>query len=266
MNPYLEIIRPYTSFLSAFGVVAGAIVSGYPSSQMIGIAAIAAFMISGAGIILNDYYDFNIDKINVPNRPLPSGRINKKNALTFASLLFAAGIVMAATINIYCLMLAVLNSFLEFIYARKLKQIALLGNALDSWFVASTFIFGSLIIGNVNSVILLAILAFFSNMGREIFGDIEDLKGDGKMGLKTLPIIAGEKISRYLASMFILVSVILSLMPYYTGIFGIAYFIIVVLADFLFMISLFQNPSKNQKTTKIAMLLAMVAFIAGAVL
>jgi geranylgeranylglycerol-phosphate geranylgeranyltransferase len=266
MNPYIEIIRPFTSFLSAFGVLTGALVAGSASPQLILTAAVAVFCISGAGIILNDVYDMKIDKINAPWRALPSKRMSKRNALVYSLLLFAAGILLAYSLNIYCFALAALNSILEFAYARNLKQVALVGNALDSWFVVSAFIFGALITGGIIHVLILSILAFLANMGREIFGDIEDLKGDNKLGLKTLPILAGERVSWFIASSFILMAVCLSALPYYLGLMGLGYLVLVAAADLLFIFSIFQEPKINQKVTKIAMLIAMVAFIAGALL
>lgn len=264
MNPYIEIIRPYTSFLSAFGVFVGAVVAGSGFSLALLMAVLASFMISGAGIILNDYYDLKIDRINAPERPLPSGRIKKKSALLFAASLFVAGIAMAFTINTYCLGIAVLNTILELIYAKKLKQIAILGNAVDSWFVASTFIFGACLSMDFSVVWILSIIAFLANMGREIFGDMEDIKGDRAMELHTLPIIVGNRISRITGSFFILAAVALSALPYYFGLLNLNYLATIALADALFVASIFQTPKNNQKTTKIAMLIALIAFLIGA--
>jgi geranylgeranylglycerol-phosphate geranylgeranyltransferase len=263
MNPYLEIIRPYTSFLSAFGVFVGAVVAGSPFSLALAMAIIASFAISGAGIILNDFYDIEIDKINAPERPLPSGRIKKRSAMIFGFALFVLGIGISTMLNVYCLGIAVLNTILEILYAKKFKQIAILGNAVDSWFVASTFLFGAALTMNFNIIWMLAILAFLANMGREIFGDLEDLEGDRKMGLKTLPIIAGEGISKIVGSFFILSAVAISALPYYMGLLNTNYLIAVLLADGLFVLSIFQKPKNNQKTTKIAMLIALIAFLMG---
>lgn len=264
MNPYLEIIRPFTSFLSAFGVFVGGAVAGAPVDMALAMAVLASFMISGAGIVLNDYYDLKIDRINAPDRPLPSGRIRKKSALLFAAALFAAGIGLSYFLNTYCLGIAVLNTILELIYAKKLKQVAILGNAVDSWFVASTFIFGACLTMDFSVVWILSILAFMANMGREIFGDMEDLKGDSAMELHTLPIIVGNRISRITGSFFILSAVALSALPYYLGLLNMNYLAMIALADTLFIFSIFQTPKNNQKTTKIAMLMALIAFLIGA--
>ena len=272
MKEYIEIIRPSIVFMSALGVITGAIISKADILFTL-IASISAFFIAGAGIVVNDIYDYETDKINFPNRPLPSKRMKKRNAAFYSIILFALGISLSYLINIYCFFLAFLNTILEVIYARNTKRMALIGNVFDSWFVASTFIFGYL--ASLNNffiikesfapILLVSLLAFISNMGREIFGDIEDIKGDKKAGMKTLPIITSEKFARKVASIFIILAIALSPLPFLFGFFSVAYLLIVFVADILFLYSLFQEPRKNQKMTKIAMLLALLAFLFGSI-
>jgi geranylgeranylglycerol-phosphate geranylgeranyltransferase len=270
MKEYIEIIRPSIVFMSALGVIIGAIISGAKDFFIL-IAALSAFLIAGAGVVVNDIYDYETDKINFPNRPLPSKRMKKSIAAIYSVILFFIGISLSYLINIYCFLLAILNSFLEIIYARNLKRIALLGNALDSWFVASTFIFGYfsslrtafIIKESFASIILVSLLAFLSNMGREIFGDIDDIKGDKKARMKTLPIITSERFAKYVASIFIILAVILSPLPFLLGFFSFVYLLIVFVADILFLYSLFKDPKTNQKITKIAMIIALLAFLFG---
>jgi geranylgeranylglycerol-phosphate geranylgeranyltransferase len=248
--------------MSAFGTFIGAFIAGAEILQILYLS-IAAFLIAGAGIILNDYYDYKIDKINAPHRPLPSGKIKKNIAVLYAVILFGIGIAIASFVNVYCLSLAILNTILEFLYARNFKQIAIIGNVVDSWFVASTFIFGALATLNFSVIWILSTIAFFANMGREIYGDIEDIEGDEKLGLKTLPIITNIKFAERVAQLFIIIGVLLSPLPYFLGLLDIKYLFVVILADVLFIYSLFQDPKRNQKLTKIAMILALFAFLVG---
>lgn len=270
MREYIEIVRPSIVFLSIFGALIGGLASNISFDKLILLLLSTAFICS-AGIVANDYYDYEIDKINAPHRPLPSGRISKKVAKVYTALLFFVGLAISALINIFCFILAIINSALEFFYARNLKKIAIIGNATDSWFVASTFIYGYLaslekeflLTNTFHLILIFSLLSFFANMGREIFGDIEDLKGDKKLGLKTLPIITSVTFSRFVASIFIIIAVILSPLPFLLGFLGIEYLAIVLIANVLFIYSIFQDPKKNQKITKIAMLIALIAFLIG---
>ena len=265
IGAYWRILRVSNGFLALFAVVVGAVLSGAGMESLILIAylALSVFLISGAGIILNDYYDYENDKINAPDRPIPSGEISKKGALIYAAILFAAGIALAGFVNIYALALAVLNTVLEFLYAWKFKPIALLGNTVDSWFAASSFLYGALITFDFEIVWLLIAMSFFANLGREIYGDIEDVAGDKKAGAKTLPILIGEKKATLAAQAAIIIAIILSVLPYTHGYFGLKYLAPIVVANGLFIRSLFQDAHTNQKTTKAAMLVALVAFLIG---
>ncbi len=265
LGAYWRILRVSNGFLALFAVVVGAVVSGAGMDSFVFISylALSVFLISGAGIILNDYYDYENDKINAPDRPLPSGEISKKSALIYAAILFAAGIALAGLVNIYVLALAVLNTVLEFLYAWKLKPIAILGNTVDSWFAASSFLYGALITLDFEIVWLLIAMSFFANLGREIYGDIEDVAGDRKAGAKTLPILIGERNAALAGQTAIITAIVLSVLPYAYGYFGASYLVVIALADALFIASMFQDAHTNQKTTKAAMLVALVAFLIG---
>ncbi len=262
---YWKLMRVSNGFLALIAVIAGAVVSGSGAQDYVSIAylAVSVFILSGAGIAINDYYDYEIDKINAPDRPLPSGKISKKSALAFTITMFAIGIALAYLVNIYAFALAIINTVLEFLYSWKLKPIALIGNSVDSWFAASSFLYGALITGNLQIVWLLIAMSFFANLGREIYGDVEDVVGDKKMGAKTLPIIAGEKAAVWGGRAAIIIAILMSILPYYFGYFGLRYLAIVAVADALFVLSMAQDAHKNQKTTKIAMFVGLLAFLAG---
>ena len=263
--PYLELLRPVDGLMAAFAVLVGSVVglTGFFFGISLLLAMASVFLFSSAGIVLNDYFDLEMDKVNAPNRPLPSGRIKKKTALHYSIALFAIAIALAAIINILCLGLALLNTLLEVLYAWKFKRIALLGNFTDSWFPASSFLYGALAAQSLGAVPWLALLAFLANTGREIHGDLEDIKGDKKVKAKTLPILLGEKKSLLLGNLFILAAVMLSFLPWHLGILSVYYAVVVACADMVFIASMFSKPSRNQALTKLAMVIAMVAFVAG---
>jgi geranylgeranylglycerol-phosphate geranylgeranyltransferase len=101
-------------------------------------------------------------------------------------------------------------------------------------------------------------------MSREIAKDIEDMEGDRMGGAKTLPIIAGEKLSASLAAAFGLAAAGLS----FLAPFGRAYLAIVLVADLFFLLSMQKvakgDASGSQKALKVGMAVALLAFMAGA--
>jgi geranylgeranylglycerol-phosphate geranylgeranyltransferase len=229
------------------------------------LAVFCAFVITGAGNTINDYYDCKTDEKNAPHRPIPSGELSAKDAYYVAMFLFGAGIIGSAFINVYCFALASVNSLVLYLYARDLKSSVFVGNVAVSYLTASTFVFGALILQNPAAALYLALLAFLANVGREIIGDIEDISGDTKAGINTLAIKVGEKRAWLYGRAFILGAVLLSPLPYLTGLLGISYLVVVLFADGLFVFSVVTNDARsNQKLTKIAIFAGLVAFLVGA--
>jgi geranylgeranylglycerol-phosphate geranylgeranyltransferase len=101
-------------------------------------------------------------------------------------------------------------------------------------------------------------------MSREIAKDIEDVEGDRQGGAKTLPILAGERVSAALVAVFALAGIALSFLPP----FGIAYLIIVTVADLFLLSSVWKiargDASGSQKALKMGMAVALLAFLAAA--
>lgn len=269
MNSYIQILRPSNGLMAGIAVLIGFFLSSghITFSYNLLYGMLAVFILSGAGIVINDYFDVEMDKINAPKRPIPSGKISKKGALIYSIILFVAGIGFAGLINKQCLVLACINTLLEFAYSWKAKRMFFVGNIVDSWFVLSSFLFGSMIVTGIMStsfvVIIICLLAFLSNMGREIFGDIEDIVGDKAVKAETLPVKLGAKKAGLIASFFIIAAIILSFIPLYFHLLGRYYLYIVILADILFLYSLTKNAHATQKWMRIAMIVALIAFIVG---
>jgi len=274
---FFELMRPMNSFMAAFAVFIGAYIIGGP--QIIGLAGlelavIATFFISGGGMAINDYFDRDIDTINKPHRPIPSGRISVNATMVFAFILFAIGIYISFFINLYCLTLAVVNSFFLLVYSWHLKKVTLVGHLIVSYLVASSFLFGGFaVISQSTGFLLLAILftlSFFANLSREIIKTIEDIQGDRMARIRSLPMVLGEKKARLIASLLLLVSIIAAPLPYIFDYFSIYYLIAVMIGVVMFIFAIIWNqretPAKRvHKLMKFAMLVCLLAFLVGAV-
>ena len=170
--------------------------------------------------------------------------------------------------------IAALNSFLLAAYEMRLKARGFSGNITVSWLTASLFLFGGA--AAVPSpgptvfpapVLILALLAFLSSVGREIIKGIEDFEGDSDR--RTLPRLVGPAPAGRIAGMWIGMAVALSPLPVFPlYIFTAGWYLPAVLAaDAMFIYSVrvvFQNPGRASKAAKLAMLLALVAFLLGA--
>ena len=230
---------------------------------------IVVFLATGAGNMLNDYYDIEIDKINKPSRPLPSGRIGIKEAVYLSILFFSCAVLTAFLISPLAGIVGFINVFMLIWYAKFLKRTILIGNFSIAYLTGSTFLFGAASFGieGLTVMLPLALLSFLATAAREIVKDIEDIDGDSKDGAVTFPIRFGARSASYLAALFGFAAVILSPLPYFMGILSVKYFYVLIFGIFCFFYAIYSLLRKDyagsSKFFKIAMFLALGAFIAG---
>lgn len=265
-------LRPLNCAMAALAVFIGIILAGgfYPAIFFPkGIFAIASgFIVCAAGMLANDYFDFDIDRINKPVRHRQMKRFSQSFWLAYSIILFAAGISISMFINQTAFLLALANSAVLFLYSYRLKKLPLVGNVTVSYLVASTFIYGGAAAGSLVVPALLGLLAFFANTGREIVKTIEDLEGDKSEGAKTIAVVIGDKFSSLIAAIFVLFAVVMSPLPFLLGLLSINYIYIVAASDAFFIASMFLSfisPHNSQKLMKFAMIAALAAFMAGVI-
>ncbi len=271
----MRIIRPINCLIACLAVFIGIFISSNYFKTNIGyfdvfLSFFSAFFITAAGNTINDYYDYEIDKLNAPKRPLPSGELSEETALFFSFIFFGAGIYSCFLINLHCFALGVFNSILLFYYAKKLKGVPLLGNLSVGYLVGSTFLFGGLVVGVTESIFILFLLSTLATVGTEIAKDIEDIEGD-KKEVRTIATVYGKKNSSYLAAFFTTIAVLLSPLPFLLNYLGFFYIFCVSIGD-LFFISALVNLLKNkdiksasffQKYSKIGMVISLFSFLVG---
>jgi geranylgeranylglycerol-phosphate geranylgeranyltransferase len=278
MNPYIEILRPGNALMGAVTIILVALIDKTFSLPIV-LAMAAVFFETAAGNVINDYFDYNIDLINKPERPIPSGRISLKNGRNYGYLLFLAGticgfLISYLTNNWIPFGIVLIADVILYLYAYKLKTTPLIGNLTVGFMTGFGFVFGGFTINNptiITTSIFLGFFALVMTTAREIVKDIEDVEGDKADGAKTLPIMIGLKIPAILASILIVIDVALCPLLYYYHIFGVLYLVIIAIAVILFLYSGIlilksqdkDTAHKSSKYLKIGMLIAFVAFAIG---
>ena len=267
MNPYIELLRPNVCFLTALGLVVGAIVAGTAAmSPLFASAIIAAFLICGAGDAINDWFDRSIDKINAPHRPIPSGRVTSQSTLAYFIVLSVVGITLAWFVSTAFLAIAVFNWLVAAVYPWKAKKIPIVKNVFVAYLAASSFLAAGFISGLTipPTLIFLVTISFIVTLGREIVKDIEDIKGDLKAGVKTLPTLIGEKPAKVIAYILLAIACVALLLPLYFQLFSFYYLAGAISAIVVCAFSATRNAHKAQKMLKVAMYLAILGFMIGA--
>ncbi len=235
------------------------------------LASVVAFLFTGAGNSLNDYFDRDIDSINHPSRPIPSGKIAPKSAVILASMLFIASIILALGLNIIAFIIVLANLAVMLSYEIFFKAKGVAGNMTISWLTGTAFLFGGSAVMAIEKTYVLAALAFLATLGREIAKDIEDIKGD--WGRYTLPMKLGMENAGIMASLAIVAALLLSPVPLMLGLFsdlGSAYYMYLIMATdaiFIYCIILLTRKKFNASAAiKGGMLMALLAFLIGAIL
>lgn len=270
MNAYLEILRPGNAVMAVIAIFLIMIITGNFTLAAF-LAGFVVFVVTGAGNAVNDYFDYKIDAINKPKRPIPSGRISRKNAGIYSLFLFIIGIVIAFFTNFLLGMIAFLSSLLMIYYAYDLKRKVLIGNLGISFLTGLCFVFGGIAVGEIITSIYLGFFAFLMTMAREIVKDMEDVEGDKEEGARTLPIIYGMKTSSILAASFMIIASLTSPVLYFIGIFNILYLSVLFIAIVVFLIDAvsilkdqsFKNSAKVSKRIKMGMGITFLAFAVG---
>ena len=269
MRYLLDIVRPVNSLMAMVAVFIGAFIGGMTDLSPVLLAMFSAFFITGAGMVINDYFDREVDRINRPERVIPSGLMSPRAALIYSISLFLLGIILSIFINIWAFLLATFNSLLLIYYAKDLQKKFFAGNIAVSYLVGSTFVYGGIAVGSINATIILAAMAFFANTAREIFKDMEDVVGDRINRTNSLPIKMGEEKSKRIGIIFILSGVALAPLPLLLNIFDGYYIYAIIPSIGLFLYSIYHVRRNNicpaQKTLKFAMIIGLVAFLVGAI-
>ena len=250
LKEIISIIRLPNCILSGLGVIIGAVLENYYNLQVLFMGFLVGFFITAYSMIINDYYDIEIDRINAPYRPLVSGKINTRTALTLAAVLLISGITISALLNALSFVIAALFAIISYLYSWKFKRSGLAGNFLVASSMAIPFIYGSIISMKFDPVpFILAGVAFFAGTSREIIKGISDAEGDMKKGVRTLTITRGAKWASIYAFIFMIVAVILSFFPLIYFRFWYVYLILILIVDFYmikYTYGLVKNPNGNK--------------------
>ncbi len=269
----LTMMRLPNCVMIGFAVIVGEIISSViVPSRAVFYGFLAGFFLLAASMVVNDYFDREIDLINEPKRPLPSGVVGTTEALSFAAILGSLGLLSASKTGIPTLMIALLSLVIMISYNAKVKKTGLLGNVLVSTNVAIPFVYGGFAVASLNwSLAIFALLAFLSSVGREIVKGIVDVPGDKSRGVRSIAVTKGNAIAgKYGATLF-LASVALSALPLLFGLVTYYYIPLVVICDIGFVLtacSILINPSpgnakRSKKYVLLWMTFGLLAFVLG---
>eukprot|EP00929_Paragymnodinium_shiwhaense_P110714 TRINITY_DN7791_c0_g1_i1.p1 TRINITY_DN7791_c0_g1~~TRINITY_DN7791_c0_g1_i1.p1 ORF type:complete len:368 (+),score=77.79 TRINITY_DN7791_c0_g1_i1:210-1313(+) len=217
----LQLCKPVTWPPLLFGVVAGTAASGnFSYSQDDWINLIICMMLSGPILVgytqtLNDWYDREMDAINEPYRPIPSGRITEKEIWEQINFLGALGLSLAGLLDyrqghwpptVFITAAVGLLSAFFYSYHDNNSKAGLKGTwwigcyMLGSSYIALPWWAGQSVFGEVSTeIIIFTLLYSFAGVGIAIVNDFKSVEGDKQLGLESAPVVLGIDTAKYLA-------------------------------------------------------------------
>jgi geranylgeranylglycerol-phosphate geranylgeranyltransferase len=278
LEAHLRIIRPINCFMMGFAVIVGAAIarlstSANFSASNLAYAFVTGFALTAGSMVVNDYYDREIDAINEPNRPIPSGLVSPNEALLLALVLAVMGFAAAYVTGIPSLAIAAISWVLFTTYTTVGKRSGLPGNFLVSTCVAMPFIYGSIVItGKIDmNVLIFVSMVFLSNTGREITKGIVDVEGDIKQNVRTLAVRFGNKRAAVAAALFYVSATLLSPIPVLFGLVSLWFVPLVSITDIGLVacsIVLLRNHSREsarriKRIVLVWFVIGLLAFLVG---
>lgn len=275
---FLDLIRPVNCAMIGFAVVVGAFVSKPVSISIpqLGLGFLTGFFICAYSMAVNDVYDVEVDRINRPDRPIPSGRVSVQDASRLSFMVLAAGIACSVlSLNPLAVVIATAYAFLSWLYNSRAKRTGLAGNLIVASSLAIPFIYGGAVSGGSiggSLLLMMALTAFFSGVGREVVKAMADVEGDAKREVNSIARSRGLVFASAVGALFFLMAVLTSWVPLVTGLANQLYTLGVIIPDAIFVylaVAIIANhdPPGAYRVKKIAlagMTLGLLVFIGGA--
>jgi 4-hydroxybenzoate polyprenyltransferase len=222
LGAYLDFARPFTLFPPALGVLSGAVTAwgaghsrpslGWALVLPVVWGTLMAAVLNAASNAINQIYDLNIDRVNKPRRPLPSGRLSRTEAWSFTMAAFVVAWVLAWLAapggRRECFVIVAFTSVLVWAYSApplRTKRHGVWANVtiaiprglllkVAGWSTVKTVL-------GAEPWYIGAIFGLFI-LGASSTKDFADIEGDQADGCQTLPILYGVKAAAWMIAPF----------------------------------------------------------------
>jgi len=272
------LIRPINCGMIGFAVIVGAFVSKPPSvsAPQLALGFLTGFFICAYSMALNDVYDVDVDRVNRPDRPIPSGKVTVRDAYRISYICLIAGIGCSVlSLNFLAVVIAAAYAFLSWLYNAKAKKTGFGGNLIVASSLAIPFVYGGAVtMGSIvgSLLLMMALTAFFSGVGREVVKAMADVEGDSKREVRSVARSRGLRFASVVGALFFLLAVLTSWVPLVTGLANQVYEYGVIVPDVIFAylaVAIIANheSSSAYRVKRVAlagMTVGLLVFIGGA--
>jgi 4-hydroxybenzoate polyprenyltransferase len=239
---FIKLLRPINLLIIVFTMIGGAYhISSTNYFQFIrfnaidfGLLIFSTLLIAGAGNIINDYFDIKADRINKPKKIIIGKYIKKRWAILIHWLFNGLAVIISIYLSVkyhslWFVFIYILTGNFLWYYSIKLKKRVVIGNLIIALMTALIPIlviqffkvsnesnelfspFHSTTWGidiNYNLLYLLDVCALITNIAREIIKDIQDMKGDQEIRVRSLPMLIGKTKAYWIAAIIAQLSLV----------------------------------------------------------
>ena len=254
----LQLLKPITWFPPMWAFLCGWISAG-PGTDLSGWSLLAGVILTGplvcgASQIVNDWYDQDVDALNEPDRPIPSGRVPGKTAFWFAVVWTAIAQTWAILLGPWIAAATGLGLVLAWAYSApplRLKMNGWWGNSAVAisyeglaWITGAAIVIGGDL--PAEPILLIALLYSIGAHGIMTLNDFKSIEGDLTMGIRSLPAQLGPTRAARVACLFMLLpQLIVILLLVRWGLMPFALTVsLVVAAQLLAMRKLLRDPKQ----------------------
>jgi len=219
LRAYVDLGRPFTLVAPALGFISGALtaIGAAPRDRLTLailipplIGSAMAAMLNAGNNALNQIYDLEIDRVNKPTRPLPSGRLSMADVWIFTAVTYALALALAWLVApggrhecFWLVAIAVVCNYIYSVPPLRTKRLGIWANVtiaiprgtllkVAGWSSAKTIV-------GVEPWYIGAIFGLFL-LGATTTKDFADMEGDRLGGCRTLPIQYGVRRAAWMIS------------------------------------------------------------------
>jgi chlorophyll synthase len=258
MPAMIELLKPITWFAPMWAYGCGVVSSGAPASGQWGLVLLgiilAGPLVCGTSQAVNDWFDREVDAINEPNRPIPSGRVPGQRGLYIAIGWTALSLLVAAALGSWGFGAAVVGLALAWAYSApplRLKQNGWWGNtACAACYEGLPWITGAAVTAAARPdwrILVMAGLYSAGAHGIMTLNDFKSIEGDRQTGIFSLPVLLGTEAAGKAACLAMAipqVAVVALLMSWSLPVHG-GVVALLLLMQVLLMLRLLQNPKER---------------------
>jgi protoheme IX farnesyltransferase len=265
---YVELTKPKVQSLLLLTTVTTMEVAGNPSVGRIALACLGGYLSAGGAGAVNHFYDRDIDAQmdRTADRPVPSGRVSPRAALTFGiTLAVLSFVLMTATLNVLAAALA-FAGFVGYVglytvgLKRRTPQNIVIGGAagaippLVGWAAVHNSV-------SWTAVYLFAIVFYWTPPH---FWALSLLMKEeyAKVGIPMLPVVRGEAHTRQQIVLYTLLLYAVTQLPACTGAFGAVYEAASIVLGLLFVAGAFLLCRRADRRTALRLYLFSLAYLA----